>query len=175
MLRRISMKRTIVMLVAFLTLVGCGAKKGEVVARVKGFKITQGSLDTLYGSIQDEKDRVKKIKDHLKEKLDEQVLYIQARRMGFHRGDTNRAILKNIQMIETSNYYVAEVLKKNWGFLEKTVAKRYGRDREKYRKDEPKTDSVPTPEQKKALEEYQKDPYKPLDVARGKILRELLL
>ena len=47
------MIRTIVILTAVLALAGCGAKKGEVVARVKGFKITQGSLDTLYGSIQD--------------------------------------------------------------------------------------------------------------------------
>jgi hypothetical protein len=158
-----------------LILEDCASPKGEVIAKVKGLKIYQADLDSLFGSIKDEKDRVKKIKNHIKEKVDEQVLYNQALRMGFHRNDTNKAILNNIQIIETANWYISEVLKKNWGFLEKEVVKKYNADREKYRKKEPKLDSVPTDAQKKALADFQKDPYKSLDVVRGKVLRSLLL
>lgn len=166
---------TFAVIVCALFLAACGTGKGKVVAKVKGLKVCQGEIDSLFGTVRDKKEKAERVRNHLKEKLDQQVLYLQAIKAGFHKQPENKAILKNIDMIETANYYISEVLRKNWGFLEKDVARRYNRDKDLYKRPAPKADSVPTAQQKKDLAAWKADPWQTLETVRAKVLRSMLL
>ncbi|MBL8027662.1 MAG: peptidyl-prolyl cis-trans isomerase [Fibrobacteres bacterium] len=174
------MKRllSLLLLVGILALLATScSKKGPIVAKVKGLKIYQNDLDTLFPEVRDSAARVERLKEYLKTTLDDQVFYNKAMGMGFHRTDTNKAILKNIEIIEASNFYYYEVIQKNWGFLPKEVEARYSRDKKGFLRQSPfvKDSTKPTPEEKKALAEYKKNPYQPLETVRATILRRMLM
>ncbi|OGS36925.1 MAG: hypothetical protein A2293_11940 [Elusimicrobia bacterium RIFOXYB2_FULL_49_7] len=166
---------SLMFLVGVLLFGACQSGKGKVVAKIKGLKITRAEIDSVFGVAPDKQPDAAKVKGYLKEKLDQQALYLQALKMDFHKQLENKAILRNIQMIESANYFSSEVLRKNWGFTEKEVLNRYRQDKGLYRKTEPAKKDKPTEAEKKALNDYQKNPYKDLDVVRSKVLRTLLL
>jgi TolA-binding protein len=174
------MKRVLHLVLFSLTVVllsmGC-SKKGAVVAKVKGLKVYQSELDTLFPEVRDSVARIERLKEHLRTLLDGQVFYNKALNMGFHRTDTNKAILKNIDIIEASNYYYYEVIQKNWGFLPKDVVSRYQKEKTGFLKQSPliKDSANPTESEKMALADYKKDPYQPLESVRSAILRKILM
>ncbi len=157
-------------------LLSCGGK-GAVVAKVKGLKIYQKDIDTMFVDIKDEKVRADRIKERLKAILDEQVLFNKAAHEGFLKTDTNAAILKNIEMIETANYFDYEIVQKNWGFMLSEVEKAYKADMESYKANKPSVQDTasPTEMEKKALDAYAKNPYQSLDAVRTQVLTKMLL
>ena len=170
------LRHAITAMAAFAVLfTGCGAGNDPVVAKIKGLTIRTSQIDSLFQGIADKAERTKKVREYITSELDKQAQYNQALKMGFHKLPENKAVLENITMIEAASYYANEVLKKNWGFTEAEVEKRYKAGRELYRQDKPRVDSVATPEQQKALAAFEKDPYKPLDVVRPKVLRNMLM
>src|SRR3989339_351455 len=110
--RRTIMKLRIVslmFLVGVLLFGACQSGKGKVVAKIKGLKITRAEIDSVFGVAPDKQPDAAKVKGYLKEKLDQQALYLQALKMDFHKQLENKAILRNIQMIESANYFSSEV------------------------------------------------------------------
>ncbi|MFH0919314.1 MAG: peptidyl-prolyl cis-trans isomerase [Fibrobacterota bacterium] len=153
----------------------CGPRRGPLVAKIKGLKIYQSELDTLFPDLKDKERRTEKLRELIQRRIDEQALYDEAVRRGYSRLPEERAVLKNILMIESATYYEEEILKKNWGFSEKRVQQAYRDNRETFKKPKPVQDPNPTPAQKAASAAWEKDPYLPLDLARTKVLRKLLL
>ncbi len=167
---------SILVFALFLLLPGCSSKKGPLVAKVKGFKIYQSELDSINPEIRDKERRTERLQQYIKGMIDDQVLYLKARKLKYDRQPENKAVLSNIEMIEAANYYNTEIIQKNWGFPSKEIVAAYNADKELYKKEKPAALATPpTPDQKKALDDYKADPYKPLDQVRTKVLRKMLL